>query len=79
VSAARRPRGTRSDGTKGRDLYLIKRVSLMRLTYQIRLQTYAALQRGGKLILVLPHGAQIHPTLENFMLSHPHLLQIIRN
>ena len=51
-------RGTRPDGNFGSTLYLVKRVSLLRLTYQIRLLTMMAATQRGRLVIQIPKGAR---------------------
>ena len=60
-------------------LVLIKRVSEMRVTYQIRLLTYLALQSGRKLIIELPENAKIHRTLRAYREEFANTIRIVRN
>ena len=73
-----RPRGTRPDAVRGNDLYLIKNVSELRLTYQIKLLTYFATQQGGKLIVRLPARTRIHPSLGDFTVKFAGAIRIDR-
>jgi hypothetical protein len=72
-------RGTRPDAASAQALYLIKNVSELRLTYQIRLLTYAAQQQGKVLIVQLPSEATIHPSLGEFVHRFPSLIKIEHN
>jgi hypothetical protein len=77
-TAGRMLRASRPDGQRGNDICLIKHVSSLRLTYQIRLLTYAASRSGGKLTLVLPLVTTLHPTLQEFLQTHRDLIQVQR-
>ena len=57
-------RGSRPDAEGFDKLYLIKNVSELRATYQVRLLAYRAHKEGKKLILRLPKGAKLHPSLK---------------
>jgi len=71
-------RGTRPDAEVNGKLYLIKNVSEMRLTYQIELLTYLAQLRGKELRVQLPSKTKVHPSLRDFVRSHPKLVKIER-
>jgi hypothetical protein len=72
------PRGTMPDAEVGNVLYLIKNVSEMRLTYQVRLLTYMASSKGKKLHIKLPSSAKLHSSLRDFVREHVGLLKIER-
>lgn len=61
------PRGAKPDAEVGDMLYLIKRVSGLRLTYQIRVLAFMAHGRGKKLIIQLPKEAKVHESLRAFV------------
>ena len=63
-------RGTRPDGSFGSTLYLVKRVSLLRLTYQIRLLTMMAATQRGRLVIQIPKGARASRDLRAFIKEH---------
>lgn len=71
-------RGSRPDAVVNGKMYLIKNVSEMRLTYQIRLLTYRAYRQQGKLILRLPQQAQVAESLKRFVSSNKKLISIER-
>lgn len=71
-------RGARPDAEVNGKLYLIKNVSLMRLTYQIKLLTYLAQLRGKKLRVQLPAKTKVHPSLRDFVRSHAEIVKIER-
>jgi len=51
MSEGEEPRGSRPDAVSGDTMYLIKNVSRLRLTYQVRLLTYSASQSSGCLVI----------------------------
>lgn len=57
------PRGTRPDSEKFNRLYLVKNVSTLRATYQIRLLTFRAASEGLKVVLKVPKACVFHPSL----------------
>jgi hypothetical protein len=63
-------RGARPDAVSGNQCFLIKNVSLMRLTYQIRLLTFLATERGIRLVLRIPKSCQLSPDLLGFVKDH---------
>ena len=73
------PRGVRADAETHDRLLLIKRVSEMRATYQVRLLAYRALQEGKKLVIDLPNGCGVHPTLQELISQLPDTIQITRS
>lgn len=62
-----RPRGSRPDGAVEDKWFLIKNVTELRLTHQIRLLTFMASQESKRLIIRVPKDAIIHPTLKAFV------------
>lgn len=61
-------RGARPDTTDGRgDWYLIKAVSRLRLTYQIRLLVFAATNAGATLRIRIPRTCQPSRPLLDFL------------
>ena len=71
-------RGTRADAERNDAFFLIKSVSRLRLTYQIRLLTFQALQSRKKLIIRVPKHCELHPTLKAFQKEHAQLVRIER-
>lgn len=57
------PRGTRADAEKFNRLYLVKNVSSLRATYQIRLLAFRAVSEGLKLVLKVPKVCKYHSSL----------------
>jgi hypothetical protein len=72
------PRGARADAEVGDNLYLIKSVSQLRLTYQIKMLTYMAQMRNKKLIIRLPKAARVHESLKTFVSDMDGLIKIER-
>jgi hypothetical protein len=52
-----------ADAEKFNRLYLVKNVSALRATYQIRLLAYRAVTEGLKLVLKVPPVCEFHPSL----------------
>jgi len=64
-------RGSRPDASDGgSEFYLLKRVSLLRLTYQIRLLTFMAQQAGGRLNIRIPGTAKASADLRQYLKEH---------
>jgi hypothetical protein len=69
-------RGARADAERNDALFLLKNVSELRLTYQIRLLTYQAIERGCKLIVRVPEKCKVHSALKRFQNEHQKVLRI---
>ena len=70
-------RGARPDASDGGgEFYLLKRVSLLRLTYQIRLLTYMAMQADGHLTIRVPKGARTSTDLRGFLREHRRVVRL---
>lgn len=63
-------RGSRPDAVRNDAFFLLKNVSSLRLTYQIRLLTYLAEDSGRKLIIRVPVTCEFHETLRAFQNEH---------
>ncbi|MEA3066069.1 MAG: hypothetical protein QOJ27_2530 [Sphingomonadales bacterium] len=48
-------------------MYLVKNVSQLRPTYQIKLLTFHAVESGKKLVLKVPRACRFHPRLEDLV------------
>jgi hypothetical protein len=72
------PRGSIPDAETRDALYLLKNVSEMRLTYQIKLLAFMAHSKKKKLILRLPACAKIHQTLRDYIRELSGLVKIER-
>ena len=71
-------RGAMADATVGDRLILIKQVSELRATYQIRLLLFRAQQEGKKLTIEMPKQGKIHATLRQLEKDFPRQLRIER-
>ena len=70
------PRGARADAEQGDALFLLKNVSSLRLTYQIRLLTFRATDTGRRLTIRVPTRCIIHPSLRDFQRDHSKVIRI---
>ena len=61
------PRGSRPDAETIDKIYLIKNVSILRATYQIRLLVFKAMESHKKLILKVPQLCQFHASLKDLI------------
>jgi hypothetical protein len=61
------PRGSLPDAESIDKIYLIKNVSMLRATYQVRLLTFKAIQTYKKLVLKVPPTCQFHPSLKGLI------------
>ncbi len=61
------PRGAFCDTESDNRIYLLKNVSLLRLTYQIRLLTFRATDTKKNLVIRVPKRCIIHPSLKDFV------------
>lgn len=71
-------RGSMPDADAANILYLIKNVSEMRLTYQVRLLAYMASTKGKKLNIRLPKSAKVNSGLRDFVRDSGGLVKIER-
>jgi hypothetical protein len=61
------PRGSRPDAETIDKIYLIKSVSTLRATYQVRLMAFKAVQTHKKLMLKVPRTCQFHTSLKELI------------
>ena len=61
------PRGARPDADVFNRMYLIKLVSTLRATYQIRLLAFRAVEKGTTLIIRVPESCQFEPSLNSLI------------
>lgn len=71
-------RGSRPDAVSGSRAYLIKNVSELRLTYQIRLLTFMAAEQRARLIIRVPKSARLSRDLRSFVKESSGVLKIER-
>jgi len=72
------PRGVLSDAETANEIVVIKYVSMLRATYQIRLLAFKAYDTGKKLVLTVRKDCQIHPTLRELSERLPMNIRIKR-
>ncbi|MFM1976770.1 MAG: hypothetical protein RL145_1616 [Pseudomonadota bacterium] len=72
-------RGTRPDVEINNKLYLIKNVSELRATYQIRLLLYRAMQERTKLVLDIPKSCKFSKPLMALVKEHRRHLEVTRS
>lgn len=72
-------RASRPDAIDARFFYLVKNVNQLRLTGQIRLLTFMAIENHRKLRLVIPPMCQLSSDLEAFVFAHAKSVVVDRN
>lgn len=71
-------RGTRPDDESFDKVFLIKNVTELRATYQVRMLTYMASKKGKKLVIQLPKGAKLHSSLKELKKSASNVIKVER-
>lgn len=69
-------RGARADALTRNQLTLIKNVSILRATYQIRLLAFKAAEEGKKLVIMIPKRCQVHETLRQFVKEKSQIVRL---
>jgi len=69
-------RGSRPDAVSGNTWYLMKAASLVRLTYQIRLLTFMAAERGARLVIRVPGSSGVSADLRAFTKANSRVLKV---
>jgi hypothetical protein len=69
-------RGARADAERNDAFFLLKKVSSLRLTYQIRLLAFRAFESERKLVIRVPANCKLHPSLRDFQKAHSKVVQI---
>ncbi len=64
-------RGSRPDAVSGNTWYLVKAASLVRLSYQVRLLTFMAAERGARLVIRVPESSRAFADLRAFARAGP--------
>jgi hypothetical protein len=72
------PRGTKPDAETYDKLYLLKNVSTLRATYQVRMLTFLAMEKGKKLEILVPKHFKAHPSLRDYMKENRKLIKIVK-
>jgi len=76
MSSNQVPRGTLADAESQDAMYLFKKTSTLRLTYQIRLLTYFAVKSQRTLVINVPRCCIIHESLQTLAEQFPQSLRI---
>jgi len=71
-------RGAHPDAVDRDKYILLKNVSTLHLTYQIRLMTYFALRDDKKLVIRVPRSCELAKSLNEFKERHKNTLRIER-
>jgi hypothetical protein len=71
-------RGARPDAETSSEIVLIKNVSLLRPTYQIKLLAFKAHETGKRLVLTIPKRCRIDPTLKELAETIPKAVRFTR-
>ena len=69
-------RGSLADGEDIDKLIIIKKVSSLHLTYQIKVLTYMASTKGKKLIIITPRDVKILPSLKQYVKENSKIVKI---
>jgi len=69
-------RGTRPDAETFNRYFLLKNVSVLRATYQIRLLVFLAFQNGKRLVIRVPSHCKAGESLKALMKSNPKLIEM---
>jgi hypothetical protein len=78
-SDTKKLRAARADACKDGLLYLLKRVSSLRLTYQIRLLAFQATETASTLIIEVPPDCTIAKSLTEFVDRFGAFVKIVRH
>jgi hypothetical protein len=71
-------RGTMPDGETQGELLLIKFVSFLRLTDQIRMLTYRAVKEKKKLMLIVPNFCSMSEQLVKHISDNRKIVKVVR-
>jgi hypothetical protein len=72
------PRGALPDAETHNRVFLIKNVSLLHATYQVRLLAFNAGEMGKKLVLRVPEACKLGPSLAALRREQPNLILVER-
>ena len=72
-------RSTRPDWEDHKEFVLIKAVSELRATYQIKLLAHRAVEEKKKLIIEIPKECKIHDDLKALAKSFPRVIKFMRD
>ncbi len=71
-------RGSRADAIDEARWYLFKKVSRLRLTYQIRLLTFGAGESGARLLIRVPKRCEVSAPLRDFLRDNKEFVRMER-
>ena len=71
-------RGSRADAERHNTLFLVKNVTFLRLTYQIKLLTFRAFESKLKLVIQIPSKCKLHDALRDYQREHSKVMQIVK-
>jgi hypothetical protein len=69
-------RGSKPDAQEQSTFYLFKNASTLRLTYQIQLLSFRAIESSSKLVIRVPRACRIDPALRAFQKEHSKAIRI---
>ena len=72
------PRGARADSETFDKIVLVKNVSTIRATYQVRLLVFKAVETGKKMVIFLPKYCQVDRTLRELAKEFPKTVRVER-
>lgn len=70
------PRGARADSETFANIVLVKNVSTIRATYQIKMLAFKAIESGRKLVIIVPKYCQIDRTLRELTKEFPKTVRV---
>lgn len=72
------PRGARADAETTDRIVIIKYVSRLRATYQIRLLAFRSMETGKKLVITVPKHCRIDRTLRELIRQMPNNIHVAK-
>jgi hypothetical protein len=72
-------RGSMPDGEANGKMFLIKKVSELRATYQVRLLLHRAVRQGTTLVLDVPNACKLSDDLTALVRDYPANLEVSRS
>jgi len=71
-------RGALPDSQDRQRICLVKNVTMMRATYQVRLLMFLASEAGKKLVIFVPQHCKLHPSLNRLIAEFSKTIYIER-
>jgi len=69
-------RGVLPDAQDSRRVCLVKKVTTLRPTYEVRLLTFLASEAGRKLVILVPRQFNPHPAFSRLAADFPKVIQV---